>query len=188
MARITVNETGHHPLVLLSTTVGNTIQLASGNISGSNVLSVTCLQDITITASTGIYSWVDFCSKDMNKVPTPADNEISMNVVIDPTVYFGANAQIQTASDQGLAGLSQNKIPVQFLVVWNYDGNTAAVTNGNISTAGNTANYNVYWSSGTAFISSLAPTAAPDAPVWITPMSLAVDGTMYNGVAVDASP
>jgi hypothetical protein len=91
MARITVNETGTHPLVLLSTTVGNSVQLADGNIAAANVLSVTCLQDVTITASTGIYSYVDFCSKDINKLPTPADNEISMNVVIDPTVYFGAN-------------------------------------------------------------------------------------------------
>lgn len=178
MARITVNETGTHPLVLLSTTVGNAAQLANGNISGSNVLSVTCLQDITITASTGIYSYVDFCSPDINKLPTPADNEISMNVVIDPTVYFGANVAIDTASDQGLASLSQNKIPVQFLVVWNYDANVAAVTNGNIS---NVANADVYYSSGKGYVTQLAPTAAPDAPVWITPMTLAVDGTMYNG-------
>jgi hypothetical protein len=114
----------------------------------------------------------------MNKLPTPADNEISMNVVIDPTVYFGANAVLSTASDKGLAGLSQNKIPVQFLVVWNYDSNVAAVTNGNIS---NVANANVYWSSGQGYVTQLAPTAAPDAPVWITPMTIAVDGTMYNG-------
>lgn len=177
MARITVNETGSHPLVLLSTTVVAN-NLANGNISGSNVLSVTCLQDITITASTGIYSYVDFCSPDINKLPTPADNEISMNVVIDPTVYFGANTANSGASDKGLASLSQNKIPVQFLVVWNYDANVAAVTNGNIS---NVANATVYWSSGQGYVTQLAPTAAPDAPVWITPMTLAVDGTMYNG-------
>lgn len=177
MARITVNETGSHPLVLLSTTVVAN-NLANGNISGSNVLSVTCLQDITITASTGIYSYVDFCSPDINKLPTPADNEISMNVVIDPNVYFGTNTANSGASEKGLASLSQNKIPVQFLVVWNYDANVAAVTNGNIS---NVANANVYWSSGQGYVTQLAPTAAPDAPVWITPMTLAVDGTMYNG-------
>jgi len=178
MARITVNETGSNPLVLLSTTVGSNAQLANGNISGSNVLSVICLQDLTITSSTGIYSYVDFCSKDINKVTTPADNEISMNIVIDPTVYFGANTANTNAADQGLASLSQNKVPVQFLVCWNYNANIAAVTNGNIS---NVANANVYWTSGTGYISSLAPTAAPDAPVWVTPISIAVDGTMYNG-------
>jgi len=174
MARITVNETGTNPLVLLSTNVVAN-NLSNANISGANLLSVTCLQDITITASTGIYSYVDFCSKDINKLPTPADNEISMNVVIDPTVYFGANTSNAGASDQGLASLSQNKIPVQFLVVWNYS-NVANISNGGIANLNN-----VYFSSGTGYVTQLAPTAAPDAPVWITPMTIAVDGTMYNG-------
>lgn len=175
MARITVNETGTHPLVLISTTVGNSTQLEAGNITAANVLSVTCLQDVTITASTGIYSYVDFCSSDINKLPTPADNEIAMNVVIDPTAYFGANIANAGASNQGLAYISQNKIPVQFLCVWNYDANVANVTGGNISTLSN-----VYYSSGKGYITNLAPTAAPDAPVWITPVTIAVDGTMYS--------
>jgi hypothetical protein len=175
MARITVNETGTHPLVLISTTVGNATQLEYGNISNANVLSVTCLQDVTITASTGIYSYVDFCSPDINKLPTPADNEISMNIVIDPTVYFGANIANTGASDAGLAYLSQNKVPVQFLCVWNYDANVAAVTANGIQSLSN-----VYYSSGKGFITNLAPTAAPDAPVWITPITIAVDGTMYS--------
>lgn len=182
MARITVNETGTNPLVLLSTTLGNTTQLENGNIAAANVLSVTCLQDITITSSTGIYSYVDFCSKDINKVTTPADNEISMNIVIDPTAYFGANIANAGAVNQGIASLSQNKVPVQFLVVWNYNANVAQVTNGNISNS--TALSNVAWSSGTGFITNLAPTAAPDAPVWITPVSIAVDGTMYTAQTV----
>lgn len=178
MARITVNETGTNPLVLLSTTIGNTTELTNGNIDGANVLSVTCLQDITITSSTGIYSYVDFCSKDINKVTTPADNEISMNIVIDPTAYFGANTANVGASNKGIAYLSQNKVPVQFLVVWNYNANIANVTGGNISNLSN-----VYYSSGTGYISSLAPTAAPDAPVFVTPISIAVDGTMYTAAA-----
>jgi len=175
MARITVNETGTNPLVLLSTTVANAALLANGNISGSNVLSVTCLQDITITSSTGIFSYVDFCSKDVNKVTTPADNEISMNIVIDPDAYFGANVANTGASDRGIAYLSQNKVPVQFLVVWNYNANTAAVTNGNISSLSD-----VYYSSGSGYITNLAPAVAPDTPVFVTPISIAVDGTMYT--------
>jgi hypothetical protein len=175
MARITVNETGTNPLVLLSTTIGNTTQLEDGNIDAANVLSVTCLQDITITSSTGIYSYVDFCSKDINKLTTPADNEISMNIVIDPTAYFGANVANAGASNKGISNLSQNKVPVQFLVVWNYNASTANIVGGNIANLSN-----VYYSSGTGYISSLAPTAAPDAPVFVTPISIAVDGTMYT--------
>lgn len=178
MARITVNETGTNPLVLLSTTINDTTGLQYGNISNANVLSVTCLQDITITSSTGIYSYVDFCSKDINKLTTPADNEISMNIVIDPTAYFGANTANVGASNQGIAYLSQNKVPVQFLVVWNYNANIAAVTGNGIQSLSN-----VYYSSGTGYISSLAPTAAPDAPVFVTPISIAVDGTMYTAAS-----
>ena len=175
MARITVNETGTNPLVLLSTTIGTTTELEDGNITAANVLSITCLQDITITSSTGIYSYVDFCSKDINKLTTPADNEISMNIVIDPTAYFGSNAAANTsAAGRGIANISQNKVPVQFLVVWNYSS-TANVVGGNIASLSN-----VYYSSGTGYISSLAPTAAPDAPVFVTPISIAVDGTMYT--------
>lgn len=179
MARITVNETGTQPLVILSTTIGNASQIAAGNITGANALSVICLQDVTITASTGVFSWADFCSVDLNKLPTPADNEISMNVVIDPETYFGdAAAASGSAANEGMAGLSQNKIPVQFLVVWN-NNIVANVTNGNISS--NISANNTAWSSGTGFITNLAPTASPEAPVWVTPATLAVDGTMYNG-------
>ena len=183
MARITVNETGTQPLVILSTTVANSALLANGNIAGANALSVSCLQDITITSSTGVFSYVDFCSLDTNKLPTPADNEVSMNIVIDNEVYFGnSSAAANSAANEGLSRLSQDKVPVQFLIVWNYNANVAQVTNGNISNT--TALNNVAWSSGKGFVSSLAPTVSPDAPVWVTPMTIAVDGTMYNGLTV----
>lgn len=175
MARITVNETGTQPVVLLSTDIANG-NVQTGNIVGANVLSVICLQDVTITASTGVFSWADFCSVDLNKLPTPADNEISMNVVIDPDTYFGANSAGTTAEDLGMAGLSQNKVPVQFLVVWN-NNDVANIANGGIGNLTGAA-----WSSGTGFITNLAPTASPEAPVWVTPCTIAVDGTMYNGL------
>ncbi len=177
MARITVNETGTQPVILLSTDIANG-NAQTGNIEGTGVLSVICLQDVTITASTGVFSWADFCSLDMNKLPTPADNEISINVVIDPETYFGnSGATSGTAANEGLAGLSQNKIPVQFLVVWN-NNDVANLVNGNItSLTDGTA-----WSSGEGFITSLAPTASPEAPVWVTPCTIAVNGTMYSGL------
>ena len=171
MARITVNESGTQPLLLLSMDVANATagNLANGNITLANSLSVTCLQDITITSSTGIFSWTDFCSIDTNKITTPADNEVSTNIVIDPTGYFGANTAIQTAEDQGIGSLSQNKIPVQFKLVWNNDNANANVANS-------------YFTTGVGYISSLAPTVSPEAPVWVTPMTIAVDGTMYNSI------
>jgi hypothetical protein len=169
MARITVNETGSQPTLLLSTTVSNTAEIANGNITTSGSLNVGCLQDITITSSTGIFSWTDFCSIDTNKVTTPADNEISTNIVIDDVKYFGANVIAGgTAANLGINQLSQNKTEVQFKLIWN-DANA----NGNVA--------NAYFTSGKGYVSSLAPTVSPDAPVWVSPMTIAVDGTMFSG-------
>jgi hypothetical protein len=170
MARITVNTTGSQPTLLLSTTVGNVAEIANGNITTSGALNVGCLQDITITSATGIFSYVDFCSTDMNKITTPADNEISTNIVIDDVKYFGANVIAgNTAANLGINQLSQNKTEVQFKLIWN---NSDA--NGNVA--------NSYFTSGKGYISSLAPTVSPDAPVYVTPMSIAVDGTMFTSV------
>lgn len=162
MARITVNTTGTQPTLLIST------DIAGGNVAAgtiANALSVTCLQDVTITNSTGIFSWTDFCSGDTNKITTPADNEISTNIVIDDAGFFGANAAGTTATDKGIAGLSTDKIEVQFKLILNGGANTS----------------NAYWYSGVGYISSVAPTVSPDAPVWVSPMSIAVDGSMVTG-------
>ena len=170
MARIAVNTTGSQPTLLLSTTIGNSAALAAGNITTAGSLNVGCLQDITITSATGIFSWTDFCSIDTNKVTTPADNEISTNIVIDDVKYFGANVIAGgTAANIGINGLSQNKTEVQFKLIWN---NSDA--NGNVA--------NSYFTSGKGYISSLAPTVSPDAPVWVSPMTIAVDGTMFTSI------
>jgi hypothetical protein len=162
MARITVNTSGTQPTLLISTDI---IPAANSNTWGniSNTLSVTCLQDITITNSTGVYSYTDFCNTDMNKLTTPADNEISVNMVIDSNVFFGLGGA-SSAANLGISELSITKVPLQFKLVMN----------------GGNATANAYYYAGQGFISQLAPTASPDAPVWITPMTLAVDGSMVT--------
>lgn len=158
MARITVNTTGTQPTLLVSTDTSNVANAA---------LSVTCLQDITVTNSTGIFTWTDFCSIDSNKITTPADNEISTNIVIDDTVFFGTTpgSTSGNATVLGVSGLSINKVPVSFKLILN----------------GNAATANAFYYTGTGYISSLAPTVSPEAPVWVTPMTLAVDGDMTVG-------
>lgn len=163
MARITVNTSGTQPTLLVSTDlISNSANW--GNIA--NALSVGCLQDVTITNSTGVYTYTDFCNTDIRKLTTPADNEISTNIVIDDIGYFGnANATANTAAFFGVADLSLNKTPVQFKIIMN----------------GNNSSNGAYWYAGQGFISSLAPTASPDAPVWISPLTIAVDGAMTTG-------
>ena len=124
-------------------------------------LSVTCLQDVTITNSTGIYTYTDFCSTDINKLTTPADNEISTNVVIDDEVWFGnTSATANTAAYLGVASISINKTPISFRVYLNGDSTGA------------------FYYEGVGYVSSLAPTVSPEAPVWISPLAIAVDGSM----------
>lgn len=152
MARITVNTTGTQPVIEISTDTSNIANAA---------LSVTCLQDVTITNSTGIYTYTYFCSTDVNKLTTPADNEISTNVVIDDEVWFGnSSATSNTAPNLGVADISINKIPVSFRVYLNGTSTGA------------------FYYEGVGYISSLAPTASPEAPVWVSPLTIAVDGTM----------
>ena len=155
MARIQTNTTGSQPVIEISTDVANVANAA---------MSVTCLQDVTITNSTGVYSYTDFCSTDMNKLTTPADNEVSTNVVIDSVVWFGDAAEpAGSAAQLGVASLSVNKVPVSFKVY----------LNGTASGA--------YYYQGKGFISSLAPTVNPEAPVWVSPLTIAVDGTFTVG-------
>ena len=152
MARITTNTAGTQPVVEIATAV-------SGNIT------IPCLQDITITNSTGVYTYTCFDEADVRKLSTPADNEISMNIVIDPETYFGnSTATANSAAYFGIATLSTDKVAINFTIYW--AGNTAAATD--------------YVTTGSGFISGLAPTTSPEAPVWVTPITIAVDGSLTN--------
>lgn len=155
MARITTNTTGTQPVIEISTDTSNVANAA---------LSIVCLQDITITNSTGVYSYTTFCTPDMNKLSTPADNEISVNMVLDGEVYFGNSAATaNTASNLGISDISINKVPVSFKVYYNGTANGA------------------FYTEGVGFVTSLAPTVSPDAPVWVSPLTIAVDGSLTNG-------
>lgn len=155
MARITTNTTGTQPVLQISTDVGNVANAA---------MSVICLQDVTITNSTGVYSYTTFCNTDTLKLSTPADNEISTNIVIDSENFFGNSAATAgSAAELGLSQLSIDKVAVSFRIYYNGTASGA------------------YYQEGTGFITNLAPTVSPDAPVWVTPMTLAIDGSMVNG-------
>lgn len=152
MARITTNTTGTFPIVKID---------IESPLSG-NAITVPFVQDVTITNSTGVYSYTTLDSGNMAKLATPADNEISMNIVLDTSAYFGAGGN--TAAGQGLSELSINKTPIYFEIY--YSGNA----NGS------------HYTEGTGFITSLAPTVNPEAPVWVSPLTIAVDGALANDV------
>jgi hypothetical protein len=176
MAYITVNETGTFPALILSTDVANSNVGLTGNgfLGGANLLNVTCLQDVTVTNSTGIFSWTDFCSASINKVTTPSDNEISTNIVVDDEGFFGDSASANTSAKYyGVSGLSQNRIEVAFRLQLNNSANI-----------GNATPANTFYYSGVGYLSSVAPTVSPDSPVWVSPLTIAVNGDMGSGPKV----
>lgn len=157
MARIQTNTTGTQPVIQIGLVGAN---LADPLVS----ITVPGIQDVTVTNGTGVFSYTTFSDIDTRKLSTPADNEISTNVVLDTVAYFGnASATANTAADFGVADLSINKYNVDFRI---YLNGTSAGS---------------FYYEGTGFITSLAPTVSPDAPVWVSPMTIAVDGGLTVG-------
>lgn len=156
--RITTNTTGTQPVIKIG--------MAGSNLANALLtITIPFVQDVTVTNSTGVYSYSTFTDVDMRKLSTPADNEISTNVVLDEQTWFGnSGAAANSALFYGLSYLSINKNDLDFQI--NYNG----------------PNVGAYITTGGGFITSLAPTTSPDAPVWISPLSIAVDGGLLNGV------
>jgi hypothetical protein len=153
MARITTNTTGTQPVIIIGLSGANLANTAA-------TITVPFVQDLTITNATGVYSYTTFSDVDMRKLSTPADNEASTNIIVDDIAYFGSSAETpNTAPFLGIASLSTNKNTLDFEIYWN--GTSA----------------NAYFYSGSGFITSLAPTTSPEAPVWVTPLTIAVDGS-----------
>ena len=157
MARITVNTTGTFPHLYLSEDL---TPVATGDpLLASGKLDVTCLQDIQISNVTGVFSWTDFCKSAINKITTPSDNEITTNMVIDDVKFFGDSASTGAALS-GVDGISRNRIKVQFMLVMN----------------GTDATPNAYYYKGEGYITNVAPSVSADSPVYVSGLTLAVDG------------
>ena len=159
MARITTNTANTQPVI--------TITYAGASITDPTIaLTIPYVQDVTITNSTGVYSFTTFDVADQQKLSTPANNEVSTNVVIDNVAFFGANVANLTAVGQGLMHLSSNKTPLNFKIFW----------------AGNTVSATDAVTTGSGFLTNIAAKTSPTAPVWVTPLNIAVDGTMTSGL------
>jgi hypothetical protein len=138
-----------------------TIQLSTATISTtSSGYIVPALQDVTINNGTAVFNWTQLDSFSQQTVPTPATNSVSGNLVVDPTTFFTGSGGVS-----GIWDLSNNATLVYFRVYYN----------GRLTGA--------RYVSGQGYITGLAPTANPTAPVWVTPFNLAVDGSLTNGTA-----
>jgi hypothetical protein len=131
------------------------------SIAGDTVdLVVPAMQDITVNNSNDIFTWTQLDSGSKQNVATTATNGLDLNIVLDQTVFFGTGSGANVAVNKGIFGLSKSKTLTHFAL---YLGDTST------GSAGKTI-------SGEAYITGLAPTVSADAPVWVSPLTLTVDG------------
>jgi hypothetical protein len=136
--------------------------IALGTLTlGGSPLTVPALQDITINAANDVFTWSQLDVTAKQQVATTSTNSIAMNLVVDPTTFFGstlASVQSDTVAAQGILGLSRNKTLVTFSLKFQEGGATDKFIKGQ------------------GYITGLAPTLTADAPVWVSPITITVTG------------
>ena len=135
---------------------------STSGLSGS--LSVAALQDVTINASNDVFTWTQLDSASKQNIATTATNSLAMNLVLDKDSFFGtddgAYGSSTTVAGAGIFGMSTLKTNVGFSL---YMGDESDGTEG-ITITGN------------GYITGLAPTVSADSPVWVSPITITVDG------------
>jgi len=130
-------------------------------VTGDTVgLDIPALQDVTVNAANDIFTWTQLDSASKQQIATTATNSLSMNLVLDQDVFFGATAAGEAAQTAGVFGLSTDKTKINFEL---YLGDTDSGATGKTV-------------SGSGYVTGLAPTVSADSPVWVSPITITVDG------------
>lgn len=155
---------------VINVTAGSQAILSLGNTStiaepdNAAAMQVPFMQDITVNASTGVTRYKVLDSSSEKAFTTPSTNQITLNALVDDDVFFGnAGVTNNSVATNGLFATSNSKTKVFFSVAFEGADST-----------------DVYIS-GEGFISGLAPTASMDQAVWITPITIEVDGDLSQG-------
>ena len=139
------------------TQVTLTLTDSAGSLTGN--ISLPALQDVTLNNANDVFTWTQLDSSSKLQVATTATNSLAMNLVLDQATFFGTGGST-TVANKGIFGLSKDKTRVGFSL---FMGNTSAGGAGKTITGG-------------GYITGLAPTVSADSPVWISPITITVDG------------
>ncbi len=135
------------------------LEIAADGTSDS--LAIPSLQDVTVNAANDVFTWTQLDSASKKQIATTATNSLSMNLVLDQTSFFGDGVSVAgTASLKGIFGMSNDKDLVDFTLFLGKESDGAA---------GKTI-------TGSGYITGLAPTVSADSPVWVSPITITVDG------------
>jgi hypothetical protein len=127
-------------------------------------LDIPALQDVTLNAANDVFTWTQLDTGSKLQIATTATNSLGCNIVVEQASFFGTTVASEAAKTAGVFGLSGDKTKVNFEL---YLGSTDGVGSG--SADGKTI-------SGSGYITGLAPTVSADSPVWVTPITITVDG------------
>lgn len=135
------------------------LQLNTATIAApTDGYTLPALQDITVNNAAGVFNWTQLDVFSQKAVSTPATNNISGNFVLDPTTFFtGVNGV------DGVFDLSNDAQEVNFRVYFQGTGTNAKFVE------------------GSGYITNLAPTVNPTAPVWVSPITISVNGDIAVG-------
>jgi hypothetical protein len=131
----------------------------TSKINDTAGLAVPAIQDVTVNNANDVFTWTQLDSGSKLQIATTATNSLSMNIVVDQTVFFG-DPQEDYAAELGVFGLSKDKSLVEF-----------ELSLGTTDTGGTGKTI-----SGFGYVTGLAPTVSADAPVWVTPITITVTG------------
>jgi hypothetical protein len=132
-----------------------TLSISVNGVTADTGMNLPALQDVTVNNSNDVFTWTQLDSGSKQNVATTATNSLDMNIVLDELTFFGdAAATANTAAKLGVFVLSKNKSYVDFDL---FIGDGVTI-------------------SGTGYITGLAPTVSADSPVWVTPITITVDG------------
>ncbi len=143
------------------TGVQATLSLEAIDAAVASALAVPAMQDITVNNANDVFSWTQLDSGSKYQIATTSTNDVSINIVVDQTAYFGDAAEaVDTAAGLGIFGLSKNKTKVSFSLFMGKEDD---------GSAGKTI-------TGEGYITGLALTVSADSPVWVSPCTISVSG------------
>jgi hypothetical protein len=147
-------------------TVEATVVISDKGTSYSAATSLTLLNlnDITLTNNQGTFRYQTLDSQSEAVVTTVATNSVALNLVIDEAQFFGDGVDASPVINKGIFGTSNDKTEVDFRIY--FEGTTV------------TGNRYI---DGTGFITGLTPTVNPGSPLWVTPVTLEVNGELTVG-------
>jgi len=132
-----------------------TLNLAIASNGSDTGMNVPALQDVTVNNANDVFTWTQLDAGSKRQIATTATNDLSMNIVLDEATFFGTDpAEGSTAAESGIFGLSKNKTLVDFEL---FIGDGVTI-------------------SGSGYVTGLSPTVSADSPVWVSPITITVDG------------